>query len=273
MFWDLLDFVVIFSPSCYFLRKYITNKATNNIQVVAPWRELSQNITEEIGTHKTCEENTVGCTYTSPTHCLQFVPFVSVFVGSPRKQATASLWNIALGIKLLKSSWLHFLSSALLAYKTWCVGKCSSTTVHSNCSFSGVLCKLPCSSIQKIFQAALGSAFISWHNYSWLQAECYCSMQCDPLACSGNVAQIPSLLFGQNWIVNLGVLLSKWVPFLSLCCCLENSEKNSHSVLLMREFFSSVDQVITKYNTQNQTNSDENFQWYTFWRIGFLVFG
>ena len=141
MFWDLLDFVVIFSPFCYFLRKYITNKATNNIQVVAPWRELSQNITEEIGAHKTCEENTVGCTYTSPTHCLQFAPFVSVFVGSPRKQATASLWNVALGLKLLKSSWLYFLSLALLAYKTLC-GECNSTTVHLTYAFTGVLCKL-----------------------------------------------------------------------------------------------------------------------------------
>lgn len=143
MFWDLLGFVVFFSPFCYLLRKYITNKATNNIQVVAPWRELSQNITEEIGAHKTCEENTVGCTYTSPTHCLQFAPFVSVFVGSPRKQGTASLWNVALGLKLLKSSWLHFLSSALLAYKTPCDGECNSTTVHLSYAFTGVLCKLP----------------------------------------------------------------------------------------------------------------------------------
>lgn len=91
MFWDLLAFVFVFSSFCYFLRNCITSKATNNNQVVAPWRELSQNIMEEIGTHKTCEENTVGCTYTSPTHCLQFAPFVSVFVGSPRKQAIASL--------------------------------------------------------------------------------------------------------------------------------------------------------------------------------------
>lgn len=91
MFWVFLDFAVIFSSLCYFPRKYITNKATNNIQVLAPWRELSQNIKEGIGIHKTCEENTVGCTYTSPTHCLQFEPFVSVYAGSPRKQVTTLL--------------------------------------------------------------------------------------------------------------------------------------------------------------------------------------
>lgn len=53
-FQNLLAFVV-FSIFCSFLRKYITskatNKATNNIQVVAPLRELSQNITEETVTH------------------------------------------------------------------------------------------------------------------------------------------------------------------------------------------------------------------------------
>lgn len=110
---------------------------------MAPWRELSQNIMEEIGTHKTCEENTVGCTHTSPTHCLQFAPFVSEFVGSSRKQATASLWNVALGLKLLESSWLHFLSLALFAYKTLCNEKCNSTTIHLTCAFTGILCTLP----------------------------------------------------------------------------------------------------------------------------------
>lgn len=87
----LFRFYCHFLPALFLSKEYITNKATNNIQVLAPWRELSQNTTEGIGVHKTCEENTVGCAHTSPTPCLQFAPFVSVFAGSPRKQVTASL--------------------------------------------------------------------------------------------------------------------------------------------------------------------------------------
>lgn len=89
MFWALLDFIIIFVPIFLLSQVIHYNKTTNNIQVVSLWRKLSQNITEETGTDKTCEENTVGCTHTSPTHCLQFALFLPVFVGRPRKQATA----------------------------------------------------------------------------------------------------------------------------------------------------------------------------------------
>lgn len=123
-----------------------------------------------------------------------------------------------------RSSRLYFLSLMLLALKTlwwWVQFYCCPLNLQLHMSCMQTLQAIQVENLPTFTGKCL------YQLTQLAQLRGYSGLQCDPLACGGNVTQIPPLQFRQNWEVNLGVPPCKRMSSLSLCCWLENNNNNN----------------------------------------------